>query len=94
MKLRRYADDMFHARASSGQTSREDSMSHISIFASVEHLHVELLPERTVLSMFGTQGTGSSSGGSIADPVLMMLGISQGGHGTPGADGQAGQGDS
>ena len=66
-------------------------MSRVLIFASVEHLHVELLPARTVLSMFGAQGTGSGKGGSIADPLLMMLGISPGSHSTPGSDGPDGQ---
>lgn len=65
-------------------------MSHVLPFTCIEQQHVELLPARTVLSMFA-QGLGDGQGsGNLGDAVRTMLGFTPGGNSTPGADGSDG----
>ncbi|MGH3821264.1 MAG: hypothetical protein ACRDRA_00225 [Pseudonocardiaceae bacterium] len=65
-------------------------MSHVLSFTYLEQQQVELLPARTVLSMFATQGTDSGSGDGFGPALVKMLGMTSGGHSTPGPDGSDG----
>ncbi len=64
-------------------------------FAELEAQHVELLPSRTVLSMFIIQGdngggSGTDSGPSFGTAAMALLGMNPGGDG---ADGTSNDGD-
>jgi hypothetical protein len=68
-------------------------MSHALTFAYVAQQHAELLPTRTVLSMFATQGSSGGKGGGAGDiggAITALLGMSTGGNSTPGHDGSDG----
>lgn len=65
-------------------------MSHALSYSCLAQQHAELLPARTVLSIFA-QGPGDGQGsGNLGDAVRTMLGFSQGGNSTPGPDGSDG----
>ena len=66
-------------------------MSHVLSFACLEQQHAELLPARTVLSIFAAQGTDGGSGDNLGSAIVKMLGITGGGHSTPGPNGSDGQ---
>lgn len=72
-------------------------MSTVLSFAYLDQQHTELLPARTVLSMFvaqgpasgGSGGSGGGSGEGLGQAIAKML-FSSGGHSTPGPDGTDG----
>jgi hypothetical protein len=66
-------------------------MSTVITLTCLEQQHAELLPARTVLSMFATQGTDLGSGDGLGPALVKMLGITGGGHSTPGSAGSDGQ---
>jgi hypothetical protein len=65
-------------------------MSRVLTFAYLAEQHVELLPARTVLSLFATQGTDSGNGDGLGPTVMKMLGLTTGGQSTAGPDGADG----
>lgn len=69
-------------------------MSDVLSFAEFDGTDVELLPARTVLSMF-TQGSGSNNHGPGVDLSLTKwLGLDGNGYGPAGADANGSSGDS
>jgi hypothetical protein len=65
-------------------------VSQVLSFAYLGEQQVELLPARTVLSLFAVQGSDSDKGGSLGLELVKMLGISGSTHGTDGAPGTDG----
>jgi hypothetical protein len=60
-------------------------------FAELDRQHVELLPVRTVLSMFSRQDSGGAipngvTPGQVGQTVLTMLGLSTSSSGSDGSD--------
>ncbi len=68
-------------------------MSTVLTPACLDQQHAELLPARTVLSVFAAHGPGSGGGGGSGDglgPAIATMLFSSGGNSTPGPDGADG----
>ncbi len=66
-------------------------MSDTVSLAELDGQHVELLPARTVLSMFSAQGPGGLTPDEVARGFLSVLGFASS---SPGADGSSDDGGS
>jgi hypothetical protein len=67
-------------------------MSRELTLANLAEQHVELLPARTVLSLFATgHGSEGGNGDNLGTAVAKMLGITAGGQSAAGPDGADGQ---
>ncbi len=65
-------------------------MSRLLTVAHLAEQHVELLPARTVLSLFAAHGTDSGNGDGLGPALVKMLGITTGGQNNAGPDGSDG----
>ena len=65
-------------------------MSRVLTFADLAEQHLELLPARTVLSLFAAQGTNSGNGDGLGPALVKMLGFTTGGQSSAGPDGSDG----
>jgi hypothetical protein len=71
---------------------KEDLMTDTLSFAEIDGQHVELLPARTVLSLFSTGGCGDGGGGHGGGGHDGGDGGGRGGNGGYGGDGGTGRG--
>lgn len=65
-------------------------MPQVLSFTCLTQQHVELLPARTVLSVFAAHGTDSGSGDGFGPALVKMLGVTTGGQASAGPDGSDG----
>ncbi len=65
-------------------------MSRVLTVAYLAEQQVELLPARTVLSLFAAQGADNGNGDGLGPAVMKMLGFTTGGQSSAGPDGSDG----
>src|SRR5918997_2281004 len=81
------AEEVFCPRGPTGAYSLGGLMSDALSFVEIDGQHVELLPARTVLSLFNTCGCGGGKGGGMGGDDA-----GRGGNGGVGGDGGDGRG--